>query len=78
MTDYYACDELQDRNTYLWSFREDTDESLMLVLVDENAKKFIKENTGLVDEDLQDEIASRLIQQGYEIEYTPAMKFFDN
>ena len=76
MTDYYACDELQDRNTYLWSFREDTPESLVLILVDEYGKKFIKENTGFVDELTQNELANILIADGYKMEYTPAMKEF--
>lgn len=70
MINYYACTELHDNNTHLWSIREDTAEQLVIVLIDENKKNFIIDNVDFVDRETQTYITKKLGENNYTQGYT--------
>ena len=58
---YYKCLE----NENVWSFREKNSEELVIVLVDEERKVFIKDNVNCIDKKLQKDIVEKLKIIGY-------------
>lgn len=58
---YYSCREGEN----LWSYREDTEEQLVLTLADDKTKTYKLVNSGYVDRKLQKDAENQLIKKGY-------------
>lgn len=63
MEKYYRCEEWEN----VWSYRENTEEQLVLILIDEQEKCFTLENENYVDNELQQKLASELKNKGYRL-----------
>lgn len=53
---YYTCEEVRDRNIYIWSYRANTDEQEILILVDETQKIYnvLDDNKDFISEIIQE------------------------
>lgn len=62
MKKYYKCFEFKN----IWSYRENTNEQLIIVLIDKKEKCFIFPNYEYIDTLLQMELGLKLAKKGYE------------